>query len=131
MALPDLSAHISAFEDQAGTKLIPNGGHIGYGGGAPSSWIFFKVKNLSNTDAQNFFVKLVVKCNGSKVYDPPSQKITLPAGLSKEYQPVQVSLPGITNNIEALITVDAENIVQESNEFNNIAKHTFKVSIVH
>jgi len=47
----DLEVSIAAFEDQAGTKPLPNGVDFG---GCYSAWVRFTIKNNGGLQAKNF-----------------------------------------------------------------------------
>jgi hypothetical protein len=129
-ALPDLACSITASENKNGTQPIPNGGSISYGGGNPSNWVRFKVENKGGANAKNFVLKMVVRRDGVKIYDPPAETLSLDVGASKTYPPVQINLPGITNKIEASVIVNIGGFVKETVWNNNKCTFTFKTTVV-
>ncbi|MFN7927814.1 MAG: hypothetical protein U0Y68_07685 [Blastocatellia bacterium] len=127
---PDLEVTIEAFENANGTGKISNGGTTVYSGGAPKNYVRFTIKNKGSVKAENFTYKMVVRCNGNKVYDPPAEKLSLNAGESKSFPLVPVTLAGITNNVEADILANIMRLMKEENMANNKAEFKFTGKVV-
>lgn len=127
---PDLEVTIEAFENANGTGKISPGGTTVYSGGAPKNYVRFTIKNKSSVKAENFTYKMVVRCNGTKVYDPPATQLSLNAGESKTFPMVPVTLAGITNNVEADILANIMKLMKEANMSNNKAEFKFTGKVV-
>ena len=129
---PDIEVKIEMFEDQACTKVIPNGANLSFSGGAPAAYVHFTMRNKVNgVKAENFTYKRVIERDGVKVVDPPAEKITLNGGETKTFPVERVYFSGTSNTVEARILADIGNFVKELSETNNSAKYTVKASVVH
>src|SRR5262245_35255772 len=128
---PDISVKIEMFEDQGGTKPIPNGANLSYSGGAPAAYVRFTLSNSNATHTGNFTYKRVIYRNGVKVVDPPAATISLAKGEVKVFPMEQVYFSGTSNTVEAKILADIGNLVKETIETNNSATYTVKASVVH
>lgn len=127
---PDLEVTIEAFENANATGKINNGGTTVYSGGAPKNYVRFTIKNKGSVKAENFTYKMVVKCNGVKVFDPAATQLSLNAGESKTFPIVPVNLAGITNNVEADILANIMKLMKEDNMSNNKAEFKFTGKVV-
>lgn len=127
---PDLEVTIEAFENANGTGKINNGGTTVYSGGGPKNYVRFTIKNKGAVKAENFTYKMVVRCNGNKVYDPPATQLSLNAGETKVFPLVPVTLAGITNNVEADMLANIMRLMKEDNMANNKAEFKFTGKVV-
>jgi hypothetical protein len=126
-AAPDLTCSITASEHKDGSNPIQNGSNVEYNG---SSWIHFRVTNKGNVKATNFLVKMVVEWGGTKVYDPPAEKVTLGPGAAKDYPPVPVKPSVGGTPVEARMLVNVGYLVKESDEKNNSCTFKFRAKLV-
>ncbi|HWQ33950.1 MAG TPA: CARDB domain-containing protein [Blastocatellia bacterium] len=127
--LPDIEVKIEASENASMTPLLNNGSSLPVQGA--KIYVRFTIKNTGAVKAENFTYKMVIERDGLKVYDPAAAKLTLNANETKTFPPVEVSLPGHTNVVDARILADIGNLVQEKNEQNNKATFKFTGQVLH
>jgi hypothetical protein len=129
---PDLEVKIEAFEDEACTKPISNGGSTVYSGGAPANFVRLSVKNKGAVKAENFPLTYAVRRSGVDVFKTPELlKLTLNPNESKVFPVVKVQLVGVTNEVTASIVANMMKIMPEANMNNNNAKFKFTGKVVH
>lgn len=127
---PDLTCSVRVSHDAAGTQLVSNGGSAASGGGSPSLYVHIIVTNKGITDAKLAAHSISVKRNSSTIKST-SESLAIPAGLSKIYDPIQVTLPSTSNRLSVVVRTDASSQVSELNERNNVCRFTFDYSISH
>lgn len=127
----DLEVTIEAFENSNGTGKISNGGLTSYSGGGPKNYVRFTIKNKGPVKAENFTYKMVVRCNGLKVYDPPAAQLSLNPGETKTFPLAEVVLASTTNDVQASILANIGKLMKEANMTNNKAEFKFTGKVVH
>ena len=131
---PDLECSITASLNEDGTNPIPDGGLASLGGGSPSIWLHYSVKNTGLKGAKNFQVTMVAANHGFLVHNDTQTlslggggRVTFPKTFSAEIN----HLPAVTNEIQAFVVVDALDTVPEKSELNNFCSFKCTVAIVH
>lgn len=137
----DLVCSITASEDQAGTKPIPNGGITTTMSTQGTQWVHVKVKNKGLGPLNNFTVKVIpsrakLKEGDNWLDGPMSYTLSLPAsssGGASVTRHIQIDPqigPHGMITVEITATADISQVIRESNEQNNSSTIQFRVQDV-
>lgn len=124
MALPDLACTITATGPDS--KPITNGGSVSTASGGAYATVTFHLTNKGAAGSGPFWLKRVVRINGSKMYDPPAEQLTLKAHETKHF-PFSKTFLSPTEDWKATILADIGDFVDETDETNNKATFAFTV----